>query len=330
MVTVWVVSHIAFLAIGFYMVSSSIKDFLDYNVVTNIVTLLKLPVTFPAVTLCSENITDSNIDSSISNFGKNNDTFDKLQIKLEAFNDYDYGNCLRFNGLINDSSLLRNVTGTDLKKNSLNIYMNDIPLNYAVIYITHNSLNTFGNETPRYVNSGKSYYFYLNRRLLDEKLSEPWNRCLNQSYDYHVENCLEQCINNQVAIKYNCRLTGYYQSNSLTSCLEKADTKDKYPDEDGWREELTPFCQTQCVEECFTTSYTYNVIEDNPAGDSQTIITILFSDLRYTYTTQIPKSSGFDLFGFIGGTLGMVCGFQLATFVEFLDFIFEIILIFVF
>ena len=39
---------------------------------------------------------------------------------------------------------------------------------FAMVYITHNNLNTFGNETPRYVYLGKSYDFYLNRRVMNK------------------------------------------------------------------------------------------------------------------------------------------------------------------
>ena len=332
MMFVWLVSHMGFIAVGFYMVGSACADFVTYPVVTNVDTLLKTPVTFPAVTLCAPGLNDTLIDKSSYYFGKYTDTFETLKVELETFKYLDTFsdeqiNCLRFNGLgTGDSSSLRNVTGPVVKKNTFYMYLDFGDIISGVVYIAHNSLNTFGNDTPRYVYANHSYNFFLNRRLLEEKLPPPYNTCLNTSYDYHVENCLEECINIQVANKYSCSLTGYYTNNSLTNCLKKDETSNMYEDgEDGFRNEFEPYCQTQCVEECFSSSYPYNVVEDALREDDGLQLCIMFQDLRYTYVTQIPKSSGFDLFGFIGGTLGMVCGFQLATFVEFLDFLFEVV-----
>ena len=383
MMFIWLVSHMGFIAVGFYMVGSACVDFVTYPVVTNVETLLETPVTFPAVTICSIGLNDSVVNKKKSYFGTKKDTFENLNIQLETFvgdrtfeenlvSNEKQINCLRFNGLgTGDSSSLRDVTGPEVKKNTFYIqldldrslfqvdadtadYYSDynyqfyeeevitepvtipskrdatisslISINpFAMVYITHNNLNTFGNETPRYVYLGKSYDFYLNRRVLEEKLPPPYNTCLNTSYDYHEENCLEECIQNKVADQYGCSLTSYYANNSLPKCQEQSTTRNSTDGEDGFRDLFNVDCKTQCVEECFDSSYPYNVLESDPPGNSTLNIKILFMDIKYTYITQIPKSSGFDLFGFIGGTLGMVCGFQLATFVEFLDFLFEVV-----
>ncbi len=312
LMVIWILASLSCLGFGIYLVFSSIKDYLDYNVITNIKSVLKTPVIFPAITLCSSNLTLSDISSSISYFG--GEYFDSSNVTLEVFGDPEFGNCIRFNGFINNSIPIKTVNGTDFGLNSLYVNIPQAQDN-IVMFITQNSLNCYFNATPSYLYSGKSYNFYVTKTL-EEKLSKPYNQCLNESHDYHPENCIEECVNIKVSKKYNCRLTSYYQDNKLDSC-----------NNEYFRDEFKAVCQTQCVEECYITSYYSTCLEDKPLDDSSMRLWVIMSDLKYTYINQIPKMSIFDLIGYVGGTLGLVVGFQFLSLIEIFDFFYQVILI---
>ncbi len=302
-------------------------DYLSFNVVTNIESVLQIPIVFPAVTLCSPNLTASHLDRSQSSFGWEIDTFDRLNVTLEEF-DSVYGSCIRFNGFINESVPLRTVNSTSLNTDSLGFFIPILPNKSAeiVMYVSPNTLNGFSNISEKYLYTGKYYNFYI-RKTVDEKLGEPYNSCLSQTYGYHPENCIEECINKQVAEQYQCRLTGYYQDNRLEKCLDRTDMKNKYTEEAMLRREFIPYCKSQCVEACFSEQYFLWCLEYKLPTDDSFYVSFNFAHTEYTYTYQIPKMSATDLISNVGGTLGMVVGFQFLSLVEIFDFLFEVALI---
>ena len=306
----WVTASLGCLAFGIYLTKCSISDYLEFNVITNIKSVLKIPAIFPAFVICNRELSLSDIKE----FWFGSKQFYNFTAAFEVFGDPNFGNCLRLNGFINDSVSLRTVNGTDFDKNSLYVRL-EIQTN-AVMFITPNRLNSLFNVSPSYIFPNKTYNFYV-RKTIEKKLSEPYNRCLNESQDYHPENCIEQCVNTQVGNQYNCSLASFYSNSSLEKC------EDQYLK----RENLTSYCQTQCVEECYTTTYYSTCLEDSPPDDGRLEIFVVLSDLKFTYINQIPKTSIFDLVGYVGGTLGLVVGFQFLSLVEIFDFFFEVILI---
>ena len=308
----WIAASLGCLAFGIYLTKCSISDYLEFNVITNIKSVLNIPAIFPAFIICNHELSLSDI----TYYGFGSESFANLRTAFEVFDDPNFGNCLRFNGFINESVPLRTVNGTDFEENSLFIHLKNGTS--AVMFITPNRLNSLFNVSPSYIFPNKSYNFYV-RKTIEEKLSEPYNRCLNESQDYHPENCIEQCVNTQFANQYNCSIASYYSNSSLEKC--------EYRDQYFNRKNLTSYCQTQCVEECYTTTYYSTCLEDSPPDDGSLNIWVLLSDLKYTYVNQIPKMSIFDLVGYVGGTLGLVVGFQFLSLVEIFDFFFEVVLI---
>lgn len=308
--TIWILTSLALLGFGLYLTYSSVKDYLDWNAITNIKTVLTPSVTFPAFTLCGNTLNKSNINVEESKFNRK-----PLSLNyIDEFESLLFGHCLRFNGFIDDSVPLENVTDT---QENLFIYIDTLPASPVVAYVTPNRLNHFANVTPAYLYSGRVYNMLL-KKTVDEKLSEPYNSCLNVSIDYHVENCIEECMNTHTANLYNCSLTSYYQNKNLAACTA---------DENDLRDEISPYCRTQCVMECSFTSYDVTFIQDSPPNDGSLSVYVLYSNLKYTHIYQIPKMSIFDLIGFVGGTLGLMVGFQFLSIIEIFDFIYEVFLI---
>jgi len=156
---------------------------------------------------------------------------------------------------------------------------------YAIVYITPNRLNSFENSTGYNIRRGSSYVIYL-KKSVDEKLKEPFNRCLNESLDYFSENCMEQCFQKESATKYACSLLGYYQNKNLAVCGGHK----------RLREQFKEYCQGQCVAGCSKSSYEVVFLRDF-----------------------------WDLIGNMGGTLGLFIGFQFLTLLEIFDFLFTVL-----
>ncbi len=185
---------------------------------------------------------------------------------------------------------------------------------YAIVYITPNRLNSFENSTGYNIRRGSSYVIYL-KKSVDEKLKEPFNRCLNESLDYFSENCMEQCFQKESATKYACSLLGYYQNKNLAVCGGHK----------RLREQFKEYCQGQCVAGCSKSSYEVVFLRDDGAVAIGAALKVSFSSLDVTRTSQSPLMSFWDLIGNMGGTLGLFIGFQFLTLLEIFDFLFTVL-----
>lgn len=317
----WVLTSLAFLSLGLYLAYHSIKEYLDYRVVTNIQRVQTLSVIFPAVTLCGLDVSKTDID-----FNDGFNTFrgeDLGPSDYEEFGDvYEEWTCIRFNGYVNDSVDLKTVNGTSFEDHALFIYMYNAPSSMLYAFVGPNRLNSYSSLSPILIFPGKVQNIYVTKSV-DIKLPEPYNSCLNESADYHKENCVERCTESRVSAQYNCTLAGYYENKGSELCAYKDGAS---PDEDELAKAMA-HCQLDCVEGCYSLTYSLTATEDVPTDDGSLDLTVIFSDLKYTEVTQIPKMTEFDLIGSIGGTLGIFIGFQILSVIEIFQFIFEIFLV---
>lgn len=314
---VWILTSLAFLSLGLYLTYNSIKDYVEYHVITNTRRVLQLPVIFPAVTFCGINLTIADINFNISFFktSKISPTDFEEMTDVETFVLSPISHtCIRFNGYRNDSVQLKTVSGTDFETNSLYIYFNQVTAE-TVTFVTPNDLNSYSPTSPIGLFPGKLNNLYVTSTI-DKKLPEPYNRCLNESESYHKENCVEQCIQSKISDIYNCTLTGYYQDQRLDICSAKSLYYKANTD-----------CESECQDGCISKSYFVTTTEDLPVNNSSLQVWVLFANLRFTQITQIPKMTLFDLIGSIGGTLGVFVGFQILSIIEIFQFIFDIFLV---
>lgn len=315
----WILASLVFLSLGLYLTYNSIKDYVEYHVITNTRRVLELPVIFPAVTLCGQNLTLSDINFNASFFR----TSQLSPTDFEEMSDVEIfvtspliHTCIRFNGYRNDSVKLKTVTSTDFETNSLYLYFKHVT-GEIVTFVTSNDLNSYSTISPVGLFPGKLQNLYVSLTI-DKRLPEPFNRCLNESESYHKENCVEQCIQTQISASYNCTLTGYYQDKKLDICSDKS-----------YYNKANLECEAECKEGCVSKSYFVTTTEDLPVNNSSLQVWVLFSNLKFTEITQIPKMTLFDLIGSIGGTLGVFVGFQILSIIEIFEFIFDIFLVLV-
>lgn len=327
---VWILTSIVFLAFGILLSYYSFADYLEFNVITNIETILESPFIFPAFTLCGEEAIIANITEASRFKDKPIEAKDLIQ-----FSDFELEKCVRFNGGydLGKDDELKSVTGTDFLKNSLFIKVPVTSRNQSFrAYLTSNYLNFYANVTPVYLYAGRVYNFYLSKTV-DEKMKEPFNDCIEESHTYHVENCIEKCVNDEAATRYGCSLSSYYELfHKLENCDHKyAATRDHNtvlkPIETAYRRELSAYCSTQCPEGCYSTTYQVTFIEDTPPLDDSLHIYVVSQSLRYTRISQIARMTINDLIGAVGGTLGMMVGFQFLSILEIFDFFYHVIII---
>ena len=285
--------------------------------ITNIQKVSELPVVFPAVTLCSPHLSSAEINFTASYFS----TSSLSVTDFEEFTWYEPGaeqivdRCLRFNGYRNDSVMLRTVNGTDFTKNALFIHLPRLTDSYLFAYVAPNRLNAFQAISPIYLYRTRSYNFYLTKSV-ETKLPEPYNRCFNESPSYYRENCIEQCVQEQLTKKYNCTMAGYYGNKELGLCLNG-----------GVFAAEGVHCESACISGCVSLSYSVATVEDFPPDNLSLGLYVLFSNLKYTEIRQIPKHSLFDLIGSVGGTLGLFVGFQFFTIIEIFQFVYDLFVI---
>jgi hypothetical protein len=76
------------------------------------------------------------------------------------------------------------------------------------------------------------------------------------------------------------------------------------------------------LEGCFSEKFSYSV--EATVGYGSTVFKFSFRDMSTLNITQIPKIDGFTFVNNVGGGLGLLMGIAFPTFIEFLQFAFEI------
>jgi hypothetical protein len=138
---------------------------------------------------------------------------------------------------------------------------------------------------------------------------------------------------------------------SLDKCLIRNDSKSKcisdiyvsYLDKYFLNNQQIPdYCFKYCPPECDTINYK---IQQNSFKSSDTFlkantdyslemkddlvfISIYYAKKSYDLITQIPKMQAFDLVSSVGGTLSLFVGISFLTFVELIEIIMEIIIVY--
>jgi hypothetical protein len=107
---------------------------------------------------------------------------------------------------------------------------------------------------------------------------------------------------------------------------------------DTWKEisSMEKCNQDYCPNECDsfsynmkTTSHAFPVLNDFMAKQFFSL-TVYYDDLSYTLIEQLPKLQTYDLISKIGGTWGIFLGLSCVTLIEFIEFIIEIMFIYIF
>ncbi len=324
----WLLITLISFAFGLYLVSETIRDYLQYDVFTTIKIISSNSTVLPSVTFCFINPETKDLRSF----------FDKaFLIRNEKKNDYpvligeqfyddnigewEAGDCIKFHHFTNQSE-----TKLLIAKSLDEVFLFQINLNrsfdFIYVFLSDNYDNIL--DWSQLVASSynvKGLYDIAFKKEVEIKLEEPYNHCQNVSdLTFRQSNCLVQCKNKNFVDKHNCTLGNYYSIPGYSIC-EKSISSSL---------EFDSVCEDKCPKEC--TTITFDTLINNPnmhPNSSNNLDIYVWSlDFDYIEINQTPKMSGYSLLNEIGGALGLFVGITCVSLFEFLEFFFELFLVF--
>jgi hypothetical protein len=356
----WTVVILCVFGVGFENISEAVADYYKYDKITNIERVYPENVTFPAITICTDqgyarghyrngslirtNRVSTNLLKHFLEFRNTYFYSLKTQSNLNVNNHLDifkinhtfFGSifdCLRFNAATNKSVELLKASKIE---DGPGIFLNnfytentsDIEYyNYTflsdnfLVFVGDNSLNSFENLQYLQLNSSSSYEIEIEKVSIETKLPEPYNSCKKSSVD-----------------------EPYHQMNCIEACTYK-EIKNKYNctfqltlfSIQGFKQcmlnyseqqrEYSEICLEECPSEsCFSERFNFDSTTKSFTQDS-TAFLFYFRDLSTLNITQIPKTDPFTFLNNIGGGLGLFMGIAFPNLIELCQFILEIVLI---
>ncbi len=312
---------------GLFLTSGTIKDYLEYDVFTQIKYISSSSSTFPSVTFCFKNPETKDLDSFFekAEFYFFNGSLTNLsghQFYDEGLEYWDAtGDCIKFNHFTNKS-------GTQLfaAYSSEDYFIFEIDLNVKFerlrVFLSDNYNNVI--DWSQYLTTSfnvSGYYSIAFKKEVEIKLEEPYNQCKNVSdITYRQADCLVQCKNKNFANNYNCTLRNFYSVSGYGFCKKAYFGSLEF--------ELD--CLKQCPKECATLKFDLLLTNTDlsPNSTDKLLFHIWFLHLNYIEIRQTPKMSGFSLLNEIGGALGLFVGITFLSIFELLEYLFEILLVF--
>ena len=327
---------------GLYIIAKSIKDYYNYDVITNIKRMTPSYVTYPAITICFYNEftkiyyinglpfkSEISHNISIQNFLEFG-LFKNKELntsELDFFqNTNGLNSCVRFNGNRDNKARLEIVNNTserlDFKFSTIIskiVSRNEqvkykLSYDYFDLYIGDNYLNSYMNFIPLSLMTKHIHSFHIVKSETEKKLGKPYNDCdesLNKTY--RQMNCIEQCINRNIKDEYNCSIPSYYKIEGLGECHNQTKILIK---------EFYKTCEYECPKECESYQFRVEVLS---SSSNELDLYFYFSDLSYLEITQIPKINEYSLIASIGGSLGLFVGIRFLSLVEVVEYIIDLI-----
>lgn len=350
----WTVLFISSFSVCTYFVTSSILEYLNYEVVTSIELIYEIQSEIPTISFCGNqtNFGNKSIRSVVTNCQIQGDVRCRVEPEnfFEEYIDETYDNCFRFNSgkNMNKSNIpIINVTlsGT-LMGFTATLFMGH-NTNLAMRIHNHTKIPISIANKELLLSRGGSYYFKI-EKVFTQRLESPYNDCYkdvskspntktlidlikNHGSEYASQDCFELCYSKiyMESSGCGCQVDDVYKV--LNKCFFKAHPAlrnctynflSKYINK-----EINDICRSYCPLECDSMEYqisTTSII--GPFNDSINI-NVYFDSLRYSLITESPKTQLFDLVSNIGGTLGLFIGISFLSFFEIIEILIEIVLI---
>ncbi len=334
-----------------YYVYAELMEYLNYEVVTIAKQKYDQPAQFPTVTFCVRNGFYQNLSQLISHeirFGYDYSIGTDPANHFESFSNQDYGICYRFNSG-------KNLTGHSIPiKNSTiggrdDSFLLRVSSKYTLIVWIHHrksppKIQSRNNhDSPVFVSNSTKSYLVVDRTV-DEKLPEPYNRCLknvtgfksnktiidfilNSGESYSQVKCLELCFDLNYIEKNPCNCSNTSLGRVWQDCFDKRANyyrtsctytyKNKF-----YTNSLIKMCSQYCPLECDSTSYSV-VVSGYVTNDNLTTMQVFYRSLKYTFITQQAKMNIHDIISNIGGTLGLFVGMSFVTLFEMAEIFIE-------
>jgi hypothetical protein len=270
---------------------------------------------------------------------------------------YDYGNCWQFNSGLNTrkSNLKEAYNGVDFGLD-LRVSLRDIENKYLslgnvlsglVVFIHNNSFRPNSIEKAQvYVESEKKTFIGV-KRIFNFKLPQPYSQCIDlngyssELYDlitsnrtyrqsdcfklcrqkFYIEKCGCNALNDIINVNNNVKLCSNLSEQTCSDSIYFSFSREEC--ERNW-----------CPLECDSVEYDLCIssLAYSNGGKSENALKsmlatvhliVYYPTLEYTFVKESPQTTELDLFGTVGGTLGIFISFSLFTLLE----IFEIIIL---
>jgi len=312
------ISITSFLSV--YLVVTNIIDYLEFDTVTSIKTIIEKQSDFPTISFCSYDKKDI---QNISALWFNNENLDKdWQNHFSVYNDYVHDKCYRFNSgfnMINKSIPLKksNRPGRDdgfdvviQKQIIINASSNDSVL---LIYIHNHTLLPRTTYNRNFLIAPNTITLFEVKRIYDQKLGYPYNECLkdvskfnlnktlieymkNNNLEYSQKECNRLC-SNLMYNQMNCGCTVNFDDFIYWKCWKEQDSIQKCYDSFMRNFNEQNSCFQYCPLECDSFSYDISVSSTpfyNETSYFKYQVVVYYDDLKYTSISERPLLDSFD------------------------------------
>ena len=317
------------------MISKSLNDYFDFDVVTRVEIIDEDQTTFPAVTICTYGyisypyLTHNNIEALSC-------TFDQT----DCINDYSSHyymdkTCLKFNGQINlwKPTHTGRLNGLNLmiripETCCLTIFMNENHVEPIYYEINNIDINKW-NYNQIFLRIGKEVYEKLGEPhnhctkyedLINNFDSAPFNYIIKANMTYRREYCLllsEFMYNSE---RCNCSYPGVYETDNSNICMDNPCVIDV--SQNISKLNFSHLCPLECNMTIYTTSVEKYYVETSDVH--QINVLVYFESFKYKKISQVAKMTLPDIISTIGGTFGLFLGLSLLSFIEILDLFIQI------
>ncbi len=288
----WTVVILFVFILGFDKILQAVADYYKFDKITNIERVYPETVTFPAITICTQegysrehyrngslimrdrvypNLLKRFLDLDGSYFySVKNNSFLEVNNHLDTFKMNECV-CLRFNAVKDKSvELIKATSIQDRFRISLkNIYIKNISYNeyykysfldkFFFVYAADNYLNSFENLKCLFLKLDSAVFdIGIEKVSIETKLPEPYNPCKKSSVDEpcHQMNCIESCYYKEIKNKYNCTFhSTLFSIQGFRQCNRNLNYT-------ALKKEFFACCLKECpCESCFTEKFTFDVIK---------------------------------------------------------------------
>jgi len=331
-------------ALCLYMVSSSVIDFYNYDIITSIKVVHKSELYFPAVTICPQYLNNTkNLHFLNFEFDKNNlkDSNYVENLILSGRNIY-LDNCLSFNikKLISKQKIKKSkISGyegglkIDLfldpveKETAFWVFVHENtikPIYYEVNFTPNlNKMNAVTIEKTVQNSLGTPYSDCISIKEIDSFDSDLVREALKTGYPYRQKDCYELCYHKYCS---NCNDSEFFDLNAVCSkhCPLECETTlfKTYLSTENHSKFLYANNKDK-YKESIVKQFNLTNLTDDEFLKGLTTIFVYFQELKYTEIVQIPKTTTVDLWSSIGGTLGLFLGVSVISFFELMDILLE-------
>ena len=312
------VCMVSLVAACLFYVQQNLADFREYNVVTQIKFKENSVMTFPALTLCLQdieftndlastkvrplNFSDSLKDCYFENPSRKCSAADFEYFRINNLRRGTIYSCAKFNSGKNSSGhTVPLFESTKFGKYSgLTITSNLTKLGYFIYGLGENFARLSFVELARFMQPRKNVYIGI-RKTVDAKLPKPYDNCkedinpgtsrlvraiLEQNVTYRKVTCYDFCLE-EYALKNNLSTTSVFNGNDF-----------------NYTQECSELCPLECKSSHFeTVTNEYEILD----GSSYRYVRVNFHfmDEKYTDVTQAVKTTEADFVSNAGGVLGL-------------------------